>query len=344
MRKKAVVIVIAAVVIAILGFIFYRLNDNQETSIVTSGIAEGTEINISSKTAGRILEICCDEGDSVVKGGIVIKLESDELAASVTQAEAGVARAEAEIRVADAAIEGARANIQGVEADIRNDAAEVERTKVDMEEAEREMKRATSLYDEELVTQESYEKALAGYHRSVALHESSRAKYSSTESKRNSVAAQLNTSLSQLNAAQKGLQEAEANLRYQQSKFNDTVITTPISGMVVFKAFEAGETVSPGVAILTIVDMDNLYVRTDIDESRIGGVVLNKEVNIMLEHSPEKVIRGKVSEIGRYAEFATQRDVVRGRQDIKTFRVKIAFDNHNGILKPGMTVTVTIPK
>jgi HlyD family secretion protein len=343
MKKKAGLIIITIVVIVIVGLIFYRMKDDKETSIVTSGIVEGTEVNISSKAPGRVLEICCNEGDAVVKGGIVVKLESDELAASVKQAEAGTARAEAEIKVSESAIEGARANIQGVEADIRNAEAEVERTKVDMEEAEREMKRATSLFAEEIVTQEYYEKALAGYNSSAALHESSKAKYSSAVSKLRSASAQLNTSISQLTAAQKGLKEAEANLLYQQSRFSDTVIAAPISGTVVFKAFEAGETVSPGVAVMTVVDMDNLFVRTDIDESRIGGVVLNKEVNILLEHSPDKVIRGKISEIGRYAEFATQRDVVRGRQDIKTFRVRIAVDDHSGILKPGMTVTVSIP-
>lgn len=344
MRKKAGIIFITTAVIVVLGLIVYRLGDNKEISLVTSGVVEGTEINISSKAPGRILEICCNEGEGVLKDGVVIKLESDELTASVKQAEAGVARAEAEIKVAEAAIEGARAGIQGVEADIRNAEAEVARTKVDMEEAEREMKRAASLFAEEIVTQESYEKAHAGYNSLSALHASSKAKYSSVVSKRRSAAAQLNTTLSQLTAAQKGLKEAESHLLYQQSRFNDTVIKAPISGTVTFKAFEAGETVSPGVAIMTIVDMDNLFVRTDIDESRIGGVVLNKEVNIMLEYSPKKVIKGKIMEIGRYAEFATQRDVVRGRQDIRTFRVKIAVDEHSGVLKPGMTVRVTIPK
>jgi hypothetical protein len=51
-----------------------------------------------------------------------------------------------------------------------------------------------------------------------------------------------------------------------------------------------------------------------------------------------------VSEIGRYAEFATQRDVTRGRQDIKTFRIKIRVADSHGMLKPGMTVEVKIPR
>jgi hypothetical protein len=56
------------------------------------------------------------------------------------------------------------------------------------------------------------------------------------------------------------------------------------------------------------------------------------------------VFKGKVSELGRYAEFATQRDVTRGRQDIKTFRVKINIEDSAGLLKPGMTVEVEIPQ
>jgi len=58
---------------------------------------------------------------------------------------------------------------------------------------------------------------------------------------------------------------------------------------------------------------------------------------------PDKKIEGKVSEIGRYAEFATQRDVKHGTQDIKTFHVKMHFTDAERFLKPGMTVNVEIP-
>lgn len=52
---------------------------------------------------------------------------------------------------------------------------------------------------------------------------------------------------------------------------------------------------------------------------------------------------GRVVEINRYAQFATQTDVTRGRQDIKTFKVRIAVTDQSGYLKPGMTVGVDIP-
>jgi HlyD family secretion protein len=122
------------------------------------------------------------------------------------------------------------------------------------------------------------------------------------------------------------------------------MIKTPVSGTVIFKALEKGETVSPGVTILTIVDMGSLYIRVDIEETLIGSVALDSESFVRAEGIPDKVFKGRVSEIGRYAEFATQRDVTRGRQDIKTFRVKIKVTDTGGLLKPGMTVEVEIPK
>jgi HlyD family secretion protein len=72
-------------------------------------------------------------------------------------------------------------------------------------------------------------------------------------------------------------------------------------------------------------------------------VVLDGRASVTAEGLPGRVFKGKISEIGRYAEFATQRDVVRGREDIKTFRVKVRVEDPDGLLKPGMTVEVAIP-
>jgi HlyD family secretion protein len=178
----------------------------------------------------------------------------------------------------------------------------------------------------------------------VASSLSSKAKLSASYAKRDAAVAQLNSSVSQLNSAKANLKVSEANLSYHVSKLGDTIITTPVSGTVIFKALEKGETVSPGMTIITIVDTDNLYVRVDIEETLIGSVVLGGEAFITADGIPNKVFEGKVSEIGRYAEFATQRDVTRGRQDIKTFKIKIRVADPQGVLKPGMTTEVKIPR
>jgi HlyD family secretion protein len=139
-------------------------------------------------------------------------------------------------------------------------------------------------------------------------------------------------------------QRADATLSYSQAKWSDATLTSPITGTVVFKALEKGETVGSGVTVLTIDDLRNIYARVDIDETSIGDVVLGGDATVRTTGTPMKVFKGRVSEIGRYAEFAREKDVKGGRQDIKTFRVKIAVDDPTGFLKPGMTVEVEIPR
>jgi multidrug resistance efflux pump len=344
MKKRLIIpgiILLTALAILVL---FYTRKEKRSEIIQTTGNVEGVEVNLSAKVSGRISEICCNEGDKIKEGQTAIKLESDDLRASVEQAKAGVERAKAEVKVVESAIENSKANIQSAEAEIKSSEADQEKARAEMEEAKRKLDRANALYKEELISKESFEITTTNYDTSVATYMSSKARLTASYSKKDAAIAQLNTSRSELNSAKARLKESEANLSYNMSRYDDTTIITPISGTVVFKAMEKGETVSPGMTILTIVDMENLYVRADIEETLIGAVVLNSGAIIRAEGISDRVFKGKVSEIGRYAEFATQRDVTRGRQDIKTFRVKISIEDSAGLLKPGMTVEVEIPK
>jgi HlyD family secretion protein len=344
MKKRIIILAIVFLIAITILVVFFAQRGKRAVTIQTTGVVEGVEVNLSPKVSGRISEICCDEGERAEKGQIVIKLESDDLRASVEQARAGVEKAKADVRVAESAIENARANIQNAEAEIKSSEADVEKARAVMDDAKRKLDRATALYKEELISTDYYEIATTSYDTSVATYMASKAKLTASYSKRDAAIAQLNSSISELSSAKAGLKESEANLSYHLSKLNDTTIITPVSGNVIFKALEKGETVSPGVTILTIVDMESLYIRVDIEETLIGSVALDSEAFVRAEGIPDKVFKGRVSEIGRYAEFATQRDVTRGRQDIKTFRVKIKVTDTGGVLKPGMTVEVEIPK
>lgn len=342
MKRRFVYFAIAFVIITAVLIIFYTKKSRRAGFLRTVGIVEGIEVNISTKVPGRISSICCKEGDAVRKGDRVITLEAKDFRASVMQAFAGVEKANAEVRVSEAAIESAKANIANADAEIKSAAADVEKNRVQMGETKRQMDRAKALYEREAVSEESRDTAVANYETAVASYVSSKAKLTAAYAKRNVTTAQLNTAESQLKYAKAGLRESEANLSYNQAKYADTIIKSPLSGIVVFKASEKGEMVTPGTTILTIVDLNNLYVRVDIEETLIGNITLNGEAIIRTERASDRTFKGKVSEIGRYAEFATQRDVLRGRQDIKTFRVKITVDDPTGFLKPGMTAEAKI--
>lgn len=346
MPAWAKVLSAAAALLLIVGWASYAIfgSKHTDTSVRTSGIIEGPEVNLAPKAAGRISEICCNEGDRVQNNQIVIRLESADLAAAVEQSKAGVERAQANIRVAESSISYAQANIDTAEAEIKAVQADTEKVKVQMDDSESKLERSQSLFQRKFISQEALDTAETAHAALVSEYSSQKSKLIEAQYKKDASIAQLSTTKDQLQLAHSDLKQAQATLAYNRAKLADMSIVTPISGTVVFKALETGETVSPGVTVLTVVDLARLYVRVDVDETLADKIEVGSDVTIRTNGTSGKQFKGKVSEIGRYAEFATQKDVTSGRQDIKTFRVKIAFQEPLGVLKPGMTVDVEIAK
>lgn len=341
-KKTLLLLLLLALFVTLL--LNYACKGKAAPALQATGIIDGIEVNLSPKVPGRISWICCNEGDAVTEGQTVITLESEDLKASADQAAAGVERAKAGISTARASIESTRANMLSADADMKSAAADMAKAGAQMEESQREAARAKELFAKEFISRESRDQIVAAYDINAAAYYSSKEKLDSSRSKKNAAVSQLNSSVSQLSSSRAALKEAEAARAFAGSKLADTVLKTPVAGTVIFKAMEKGETVSPGVTILTLVDLNSLYARVDLDETKIGGVVLNSPAAVTVDGMPGKKFQGKITEIGRYAEFATQRDVIRGRQDIKTFRVKVKIEDPAGLLKPGMTVEVEIPK
>lgn len=334
----ALLLIVAWTSYAIIG------SKHTDTGVRTSGIIEGPEVNLAPKTAGRISEICCNEGDRVQKNQIVIRLESADLAAAVEQSKAGVERAQANIGVVESSINYAQANIDTAEAEIKSVQADVEKAKIQMDDSDSKLERSQSLFQQKFISQEALDTAATAHAALVSEYSSQKSKLVEAEYKRDASIAQLSTTRNQLQLAHSDLRQAQATLAYNRAKLADMSIATPVSGTVVFKALEKGETVGPGVTVLTVVDLASLYARVDVDETLVDKIEVGGDVTIKTNGTSGKQFKGKVSEIGRYAEFATQKDVKSGRQDIKTFRVKISFQEPLGLLKPGMTVDVEIAK
>jgi RND family efflux transporter MFP subunit len=137
---------------------------------------------------------------------------------------------------------------------------------------------------------------------------------------------------------------AEANVKLYADQLVDTAIKAPVDGVVVSKALEVGEWVTPGVPILTVDDLSTIWARVDVEETDLGSLYIGKSAQIELPTTPPQTFTGRIMAIGQEGQFATERDVRRGRQDIRTFYVKVQVLQAEGQLKPGMTAQVTFPR
>jgi RND family efflux transporter MFP subunit len=135
-----------------------------------------------------------------------------------------------------------------------------------------------------------------------------------------------------------------ADVQLYTDQLADTVIRAPISGIVVNKALEVGEWVTPGTPILTVDDMSTIWARVDVEETDLGAIRVGDPAQVALTTRPPQTYTGRVMAIGQEGQFATESDVRRGRQDIRTFYVKVRVLQAGNDLKPGMTAEVSFSR
>ncbi len=141
---------------------------------------------------------------------------------------------------------------------------------------------------------------------------------------------QLDSALMDYNVAQASYDDASSQLE-------DTVIKSPIAGIVIGKPVPAGQTVSPGIStpmvLLTIADMSKMQIQAQIDESDIGKVVLRQKATFTVDAYPGKTFTGIVSNVSSKANI---------QQNVVYYPVIIDVDQPEGLLKPTMTARVSI--
>jgi len=153
----------------------------------------------------------------------------------------------------------------------------------------------------------------------------------------------------QLDAAKKSydatiaqLRQTRAALAASQDRLRDMVITAPVSGVVLRKNSEAGETVAAGAAVYTLGDLENPWIRVYVKEDKLGLVKLGQKAEVMTDSFPKKTYLGIVTMISSEAEF-TPKNVQTQEERVKlVFALKVSVKNENEELKPGMPADVKI--
>lgn len=342
--KKAISIISILFIITLGLSTYLKLKKPEKPSgcIETTGIVEATEVGLGPKIAGRIDWLCCKEGDAVKAGELAVRLDDKELKARVLQGRKSLKAEEASLNISEANLENARLEIDAVRAEVQTAEAEVARTNALAEDAKKSLQRVSGLFKDGLISEREMDAAKTNYDANNAQLDSVRARKRAADVKLKISLSSIRTSEAQVSSARAKVEESQAALNVLEAQLKDTEIISPIDGVVAYKAFETGEVVNAGSSVYTIHDLKNIWARVDIEETKIGDLRLGNTAKITASAMPDKEFSGEIIEIGREGEFATQRDVTRGRSDIRTFRVKIGIGKPDGLLKSGMTVRARI--
>ena len=379
MSKKLLASALAIAAALGAGIWYFMLHSRQEVGTLrVSGNIEAVEVNISFKIPGRVVTRLVDEGDRVTKDKVVAELDRADIEADVAVrraelhvAEAALAELKAgsrpdEILAARAATEKAQALLAELKAgnrpqEIAAAKADLDAAKVEQDRLELEFTRADRLFKRQSIAEEQFDQASAAHRVSVQRYVQAQKRYDlSMEGPRREQIDQAQAALAQLQAQYRLVQEGprvevidQARARVEQGKaalllsetrLSYATVTSPLTGVVLSKNVEPGEYVAPGTPVVTVADIENIWLRAYVDERDIGlGLVQwGQEAEITTDSHPGKVYKGRISFISKEAEF-TPKSVQTEKERVKlVYRIKIDVKNPDKELKPGMPADARI--
>jgi HlyD family secretion protein len=153
---------------------------------------------------------------------------------------------------------------------------------------------------------------------------------------------QMDAAKTSYDVAVSQLQLFRASLRTAEVRLKDSVMFAPLTGVVLRKNVEVGETVGAGTIRLTIGDLDTPWVKVYVKEDELGAVKLGQKADVMVDSFPNKRYEGIVTYISSDAEFTPKNVQTREERVKLVFGVKISVQNQNNELKPGMPADVVI--
>jgi len=342
-KKRNIIFVLIAFVIAILIVnAIDRYQKRNRKPVNFAGTVEALEVNISAEIPGRIVYLGAREGDAVREGEVVLRIDDRELLAEVARARAALEARKRAVEEARAVLDTIGRREDTAQEEIEVARAEKERAEAVLANAEKELERIRRLKEEEFASERDLDRAEREHDEARAALRAAGARVRLAESKLKELASEAQAQKKGIERLKAESKQEEAQIDFFEARLEDTRIASPINGVVVYTAFEQGETAPANETILTVIDPDKLWVRFDMDETYAGRIGVASPLEARAA-GMEKIFKAWVTEIGREAGFATERDVTRGRQDIRTFRVQARIEDPERLLKPGMTVSVRVP-
>lgn len=282
MKKKIIITVIILIPLIFAGFYILRKDKTFEIEWETKEVEKGdinieitatgtleavTEVEVGTQVSGILAELYVDFNSKVKKGQVIARLDTTTLAAQVFDSKANL-----------------------------------ERKQILLNQAERDWKRTQQLFEEKVVAQVEYDKALDDYE-----------------------------------TAKSNVISAEAQLNRNVINLNYATITAPIDGIVISKSVEMGQTVASSFnspTLFNIVnDLTKMQVEASVDEADIGQIKEAQTVSFTVDAFPDDQFEGKVRQV-RYQPIIVS--------NVVSYTVIVDVSNPEMKLLPGMTANITV--
>jgi HlyD family secretion protein len=276
---------------AVIAFAWWSLRPNGLPAGIVSGNGriEATEIDIATKTSGRVIEILAHEGDFVKAGDLLARMDSEVLLAQ--QAEA-----EAQVRQAENAYLTAKSIVVQRESERLAAQAVVAQRQAELDVARKRLKRSQRLVGEGATPQQEVDDNRA---RVLGAEAAVRAAEAQVAAAR----AGIEASKSQVVESQSLIEAAKATVARLKADIDDRALKAPRDGRVQYRVAEPGEVLDAGGRVLNMVDLSDVYMTFFLPTEAAGNVALGSEIRLVFDAAPNLVVPAKASFVASVAQF-----------------------------------------
>ncbi|MGI6685471.1 MAG: HlyD family secretion protein [Bacillota bacterium] len=307
------------------------------SSLQASGTIEANEVFVGAEVGGKVASFLVSEGDVVKEGQEIARIDDTMLRWQVAQAEAAAEAAEARLGETK---KGSRIEeIRRSESTAAQMAAVKEGARASLEAAQDEYERIKNLLDQGAATEEQCDSAKARL--AAAQSQYDAADYQHQAALEQVKLIKAGATKETVSAAEATFNQAVAAWEALKVQLEKTKITAPIEGIVTEKTVEAGETINMGSTVAVVTNLRDLWVEVFIAEADLGKIKLGDQALIKVDAFPEEGFPGEVVYISHEAEFTPKNVQTKEERTNMVFKVKIAVDNEEGRLKPGMPADVS---
>jgi HlyD family secretion protein len=372
---RAIRVVLIVGVLLIVGFItwwfFLRHSSTPQGIITLSGRIESDSASVAAKTSGRIREMTVREGDQVEAGQVIAILDDDQIKSreeqaklAVEQAEAKVLQAQQQIAVLQAQLEQSRVSVSQARVDAEGRVSQAQahvaaaeaslaQAQAAYEQARYDKEKFSTLAEQGDVSEREGRQAISTAKAQEAVVQAARKQVDAARGALVAAKANLDNPAirafqaaaieQQIRQAQSAIASAQAEAARSRAQFEeaqanrrDLQITAPFNGTVATRTAEPGEVVAPGSALITLVDLNQVYLRGFIPEGQIGRVRNGQPARVYLDSNPQHPLEAVVSRIDPQASFTPENTYFRDDRVKQVVGVKLRLINPQGFAKPGM--------
>lgn len=276
-----------------------------------NGRIEAVEIDISTKIAGRVKEILVGEGDFVTAGQVLAHMDTEQLQASLRQAEA-------ERRRAVIGIDTAKSLVTQREAERAAALATVDQRVAQLDAAKTKLARAERMLLSNTTSQQTVDDDRADAASAAAALAAAKAQVAASEAAIGSARAQIVDAEAAVDAAAAAIESVSADIA-------DSDLRAPRDGRVQYRVAQPGEVLAAGGRVLNMVDLADVYMSFFLPTADVGRTALGSEARIVLDAVPGHTIPAQISFVADVAQFTPKAVETEEERQKLMFRVKAAI-------------------